>query len=196
MNEIVLRGIIRDIEYSHSVNNVDYYQAKIICSRNDKQDIILIKFKQYVNTYKDGDFVELVGNIRSFSKQLDNGKNKVELYVFTYQDIPEDVNTINEFVLDGRICKIEELRTTKSGKHNLHFVVANNITTEKQKINNYCPSVVWGKLAREMSTLKVSDRVKLKGQLHSREYKKHLDDGSIEIRVAHELYITDYELID
>ena len=41
-------------------------------------------------------------------------------------DIPEEVKT-NHLDLDGRICKIEPIRTTKSGKQNIHFLLANNL---------------------------------------------------------------------
>ena len=52
-------------------------------------------------------------------------KNKVDLYVFTYFDTPEldtnDQEVINEFELDGRICKIDTLRTTSDGKTEYSF---------------------------------------------------------------------------
>lgn len=203
MNEVILKGIIRDIQYSHSINNIEYDQANLVVIRNDGyEDIVPLKFKKFSNKYKDGDLVELVGNLRSHSYKVDD-KNKVELYCFTYFDTPEtniDFTDISNSVeIDGRICKIEELRTTKSGKNNLHFILANNIISSSgnQKLNNYIPTVVWGKLAVDCSTLQVSDYVKIKGQLHSRVYKKiYPETNEMVIKIAHELVVKELEKID
>ena len=132
MNEIVLRGIVRNLKTSHVTNGVEYLQAELITQRRDKkEDSVIIKFKKHINRYKELDKVELVGNIRSYSEKLPDGKNKVHIYVFTYQDMPdyrEDEEEINNrFSIDGRICKIEELRTTSSGKQNIHFRKINQI---------------------------------------------------------------------
>ena len=203
MNEVILRGVIRDITSSHVINNVEYDQANLIVTRHDgKEDILSLKFKKFSNVYKDGDAIELVGNIRSYSQKISETKNKVSLYVFTYFDLPstdmenfEDIT--NEVRLDGRICKIDPLRTTQNGKSNIHFVVANNIISGdgSQKLNNYIPCVAWGKLAYILQDLQVSTKVQIKGELHSRTYKKQIDED-VEIRTAHELVIKELEVID
>ena len=51
-------------------------------------------------------------------------------------------------------------------------------------------------MAIECSDLKVSDKVSVKGQLHSRTYRKVLDNGEIEFRTAHELLIEELTRID
>ena len=204
MNEVILRGILRDITSSHVINNVEYDQANLIVTRNDgKEDILSLKFKRFSNVYSDGDKVELVGNIRSYSQKISPTKNKVSLYVFTYFDTPSTdfenySDTNNEVLLDGRVCKIDDLRMTSNGKANLHFVLANNIISAdgSQKLNNYIPCVAWGKLAYALQTLTVSTSVRVKGELHSRTYKKQLENDEIEIRTAHELVIKELEVLD
>ena len=202
MNEIKLRGFLRNTEYSHSINQTNYYKADLIVSRNDgKEDILNLRFKQFSNPYPDNTEIELTGNIRSFSHVEDNGKNKVTIYVFTYFDVPktsdEDQDVINEFEIDGRICKIDKLHVTNNGKENIHFILANNIISQEknQKLNNYIPMVAWGKYARGIEKLNVSDKIKVKGQLHSRTYKKELPDGEIEFRTAHEGVVTEFEIL-
>ena len=44
--------------------------------------------------------------------------------------------------------------------------------------------------------LKVNTKVILHGELHSREHKKILDNGEVEICIAHEFLITNYEVVD
>lgn len=192
MNKITLKGILRNIGYSHTINDTEYDKADLIVKRDDgSEDVISLRFKKFSNPYQEDQEVELVGNVRSYSRKLDNGKNKVDIYVFTYFDVPEEDDTeapVNSFEIKGRICKIDSLHTTQNGKHNIHFILANNIHSSdgKQKINNYIPIVCWGKVAKEVQNYQVSDIVTVKGQLHSRTYKKLQDDGDIEIMMAHE----------
>lgn len=201
MNTVLLKGTIRDIKESHNINGIQYDQANIIVKRGtDKEDIISLKFKKFCNKYREGDFVELTGNLRSYSQKIDDNHNRVSLYVFTYFDqIPYEYimnNETNSVELSGRICKVEKLRDTSSGKCNLHFILANNIISEdkNQKLNNYIPSCAWGKLAIDLSKkLQISDKVIVRGQLHSRTYKKQLENGETEYRTAHELLVTELE---
>lgn len=198
MNYLAIKGLIRNIKPSHTINNIEYDQADIISTRdNGKDDVLKIKFKKFSNNYKEGDLVTLCGNIRSFSQKLDSGKNKVELYIFTYFDIPEDPKN-NYFELDGRICKIDSLRATKDGKQNLHFILANNVILEdnNQKLNSYLPCIAWGRVAKALSKLSVNDKIKITGELHSREYKKMITETEFEYRVCHECYVQSFEVIE
>lgn len=191
MNKVILKGLLTNIKPSHKIKDIEYDQADLIIPRKDgKEDIVSIKFKKFSNRYDSNTIVELSGNIRSYSQKLDDGKNKVSLYVFTYFDVPESEET-NFVEMDGRICKIEQLRKTKSGKSNIHFILANNLVINEtnQKLNSYIPCIAWGNTAKEISNLKVNDRVSIKGELHSREYKKILSEDTFEIRVAHECLV-------
>ena len=117
---------------------------------------------------------------------------KTDIFVFTYFDVPtadDDGNIpVNQFEIQGRICKIDPIQKKKNGKHNIHFILANNIHSGdgKQKINNYIPIVCWGNLAKEVQNYHVSDVLTVRGQLHSRTYKKVHEDGEVEILMAHE----------
>lgn len=203
MNEIKLKGIIRDIQPSHKIKEVDYDKANIVVKRKDgKEDTLNLRFKKFSNVYTEDAEIELSGNVRSYSRQLENGKNKVDIYVFTYFDKPDldenDQEVLNGFDIDGRICKIDEIRATSKGKQNIHFVLANNLVIEdtNQKLNSYLPCVAWGKIARDIAKLSINDKIRIKGELHSREYTKVLEDGSIEIRVAHELLVSSFEVLE
>ena len=151
--------------------------------------------KKFSNNYREGQEISLIGNIRSYSRQLDDNKNKVDIYVFTYFDKPEDCEleeTNNEFTITGRICKIESLRKLAGGKQNIHFIIANNLeVSNNQKLNSYLPCIAWGKTAKDISSnFKINDTIQVKGRLQSREYKKYTSNEDYEIRIAHELYIS------
>ena len=53
----------------------------------------------------------------------------------------------------------------------------------------------WGNCAKEIEKLHISDKIKVKGQLHSRTYKKVLPDGELEFRTAHEGVVTEFEVL-
>ncbi len=201
MNTVYLSGIIKDIQESHRIGSTIFNKAQLIAKReNGQEDVIDLKFKSLSNTrYKDNDFVTLTGNVRSFSEKCKDNTNKVNIYVFTYFDLPEIVleDVSNKCEIDGRICKINPLRNTKDGKQNIHFIIANNIQNgSSRRLSSYIPCIAWGKLANEISKSSVNDFVKITGQLHSREHKKILEDGDCELRVAHELLVKEFTLVE
>lgn len=200
MNFIYLKGIVRNIRYSHTIDDIVFNRADLIVKRPDgREDLIIVKFKEFSLSAKEDSEVELIGNIRSFSQKVGN-KNKVEIYVFSYFDTIEEVYTESNIAkIKGKICKKDTIRKTYSGKHYIHFIVANNIITEDgQKLNSYIPCVAWGKLAKDIDNeYNVGDDVCINGSLRSREYKKKLSDNDIELRIAHELSVGEikrYEL--
>lgn len=202
MNKIRLKGILTNVEPSHTIQNIEFNKANLIVTRDSgKEDILNIRFKKFSNPYENNQEVTLSGNLRSYSSKLDCGKNKVELYVFTYFDQPEldedDQEVINSVELDGRICKIDQLRVTHTGKKNVHLIIANNLIVSEgqKKLNSYIPCIAWGNVAVELSKLPVNTKIVLKGELHSREYKKPLSDGTFEIRVAHECLINNFVVL-
>ena len=189
MNKVVLQGIIKDIQYSHTVQDIEYDKASLIVKRdNGKEDLINLKFKKFSNPYKDGDEIALVGNVRTYTQRIGD-KSKVEIYVFTYFDIPEEsVNNTTELV--GRICKSNGLRKTQAGKDVIDFILANNLITDTQSLNCYIPCVAWGKLAKDISKMSIGTELHIQGQLQSREYRKKISEDDFEIKIAHEVNIS------
>lgn len=201
MNKITLHGLIRNIQFSHYCNNIEFYKADLIIPREgtNKEDIITLKFKHFSCPYKENDIIDIVGNLRTYSQQLGD-KSKVELYCFTYFDSPldntgKDKNDVLNLVeLDGRICKINSVKKTKDGKDVVDFILANNLKYEDQSLNCYIPMVAWGKLAKQISQMKIGASLNVKGVIQSREYKKKISDTDFEIRIAYEVLVK--ELVD
>jgi hypothetical protein len=199
MNFIYLKGIIQNIQHSHTIGNTNYNKAELIVKRKDgREDILIVKFKEFSFDAQESKEVELIGHIRSFSQQKD-GKNKVDIYVFSYFDLVEEDygEYTNIAKLEGKICKKDTLRTSQKGKHYIHFIIANNlILDDNQRLNSYIPCVAWGQTAKDIdSNYSVNDTIHIDGELHSREYKKKLDEETIELRIAHEFAISNIEKI-
>lgn len=201
MNEITLGGYIRNIQYSHSIGDVIYDKAELITKRPDgKEDIIQLRFKKFTNPYQENQYVELVGNLRSYSQNGEDGKNHIIIYVHTYFDLPTmvDEDITNSFTLDGRVCKIEGSRISKNGAKSYQFILANNIITQNgKKLNVYIPMIAWGKTAVALEgQLEVGKKITVFGSLHSRLYKKSLGNDDFEYRTAYEGIVLNYELED
>ena len=200
INSVKLKGILKEIGHSHDIDGVSFSKAKLICKRqNGQEDIINLRFKSFSNKHPENSEVVLSGNIRSYSYKTGTNGNRVTIYVFTYfDDVEEELETNNQINLTGRICKMNELRKTRSGKHNVHFIVANNLVSadSSKRLNSYIPCIAWGNTAKQLAKLPVNTKIKLCGELHSREHTKNHEDGSVEIKVAHELMITSFEVIE
>ena len=194
MNEIILSGTIKNIQHSHSIGEVEFDKAQLICTRdNGREDVINLKFKSFSNPYKNNEQISIKGNIRSYSYKTEDDGNRVMIYVFTYFDQPSQ-EEVDGAKIDGRICKINPLRKTKSGKQNIHFIIANNLYSQDntKRLNSYIPCIAWGSVAKKIQDLSVNTKIKLIGQLHSREHKKRMDNGELEIRLAHEFVVTSF----
>jgi primosomal replication protein N len=200
INIVKLRGVLKEIDHSHDIDGVSFSKAKLICKRpNGQEDALNLKFKSFSNKYKENSEVELCGNIRSYSYKTDTDGNKVTIYVFTYFDaVEEELQSNNSVELTGRICKMNDLRKTRSGKHNVHFIIANNLVSNdnNKRLNSYIPCIAWGGIAKQISELPVNTKIGVRGELHSREHMKTHDDGNVEIRVAHELLVTSFEVLE
>lgn len=193
MNDVILSGQLTDIEESHVIEDTKFYKANIIVpNSNGYESILPLKFKQFSNIYKDGDIVSIIGNIRSYSTKVSDTKNKVELYCFTYFDKPKDTSIKNKFIIDGSICKKEDLAILSSGKEIIHFIIKNTIQSGFSKLNSYLPCVAWGQVAKYIDSLPLHSVINTSGEFRSREYKKYLDEDKkdFEIKVAHELLVT------
>jgi primosomal replication protein N len=199
MNEVLLKGILKEIEPSHNIDGISFDKAKLICKRDSGQeDVLNLRFKSFSNTHKENDEVSLRGNLRSYSYKTDEDKNKVVIYVFTYFDDPgEEIPRNNSVTIDGRICKMNELRRTRSGKHNVHFIMANNLMSadNSKRLNSYIPCIAWGRVAKQLAELPVDTKLSISGELHSREHTKKYEDGTVEIRIAHELLVESFEVL-
>lgn len=192
MNNIGIKGYLRDIEFSHDIGGVEYNKAKIISPgvNGKEDDLFNIVYKKFSNRYKEGDFIEFKGNLRSYSVKEDNGKSSVQIYVFTYFDLPD--LTPNHARIDGRICKIGELQETHYGKKYIHFTLANNIITPTAKLNSYIPCTAFDEVAEQLSHNRVNDFIDLWGTFHSHNFKKYLPNNIVEYRVAHEVILDNY----
>ena len=69
-NSIYLHGTINSIEFSHESNGKRYLKAIIVATNNLGEHRIPIKFREDKLTVKDGDYISVIGNLRTYNKKI------------------------------------------------------------------------------------------------------------------------------
>lgn len=193
MNKIRLTGIVaNNPTYSHEVYGEKFYSFYLINERlSGTNDVLCCIISEAVMpTFIEQDAnIEIVGNIRTRNYTEEDGKRKCEIRVFVDHvsgTFERNIN-VNEVTLNGTICKESKYRTTPLGREIADVLVASN--RERSRNSDYIPCVAWGRNALRVSQMTVGTKVVIIGRFQSREYIKHLEDGTEETRVAYELSI-------
>lgn len=195
-NNIILTGIIKDKTYSHTTQGIDYYKANLYV--NDFDNPIIIKFKE--NNWPSDDIlnsrITIYGSLRSYSYKLENGKNRVELYVFTYFDNYFMISTDNnKCSLIGNICKLDKPRIDRyhNNDKNLHFILENTIESSSGYMKAYIPCIVKNDNIDDfISQCSLYDSVYVEGEFIPRTYKKFIDEQNYEEHIAYEVIVNNF----
>ena len=154
MNEVYLKGCVRDVTASHTLQGADYDKAVVVTEQGEQ---FPIKCKHSATDNLE-EPVSLYGQLRSYS----NG-SKTEVYIYT--DFARQDDSDNFACITGNICSKGEL--CKGAKKCIVFVVANNIYIKGLKINSYIPCVAFGEVAESIAqNYSVSDKIYVAGQMH------------------------------
>lgn len=141
-SNIYIKGIIKDIQFSHASNNKQYDKALI---EIDKNNLIPIKFREdmlSLNNIKEDDFVSTQGTIRTYSKQI---------YIHTnlsHIDIEEEQNCL---------CSIEGIVVKNDARFNSYII--------QSEANTFIP-------IKSDKRYEIGSRVALVGHLINRKYLK------------------------
>ena len=199
-NVIKLIGTVAsEKKFSHEVYGEGFYEFNLDVPRlSDTSDIVPVLVSERLLTSFDLDIgkkLVIEGQYRSYNNQ-ENEKNKLvltvfvkEIRLFTPED--EDINT-NEIILNGFICKKPIYRTTPFGREIADILLAVNRAYNK---SDYIPCIAWGRNAKFCQSIDVGANVKVFGRIQSRKYEKKHEDGTSEIKYAHEVSISKMELV-
>lgn len=143
---------------------------------------------------QEGELVDLYGQIRTYNRE-ENGKNHLEINVFVRElGYWNDADSYtNDIALEGFLCKAPIKRTSPLGREICDLMLAVNRQYNK---SDYIPAIAWGRNAIYAATLNVGEKIFAEGRLQSREYRKHTDDGTMEIRTAYEVSIGRLERLE
>lgn len=192
-NVVYLRGgLDENMEFSHEIFGEKFFNAKIKINRlSESYDILPLTVSERLLQdidIKSNNKVNVIGQLRSYNKNIDN-RNRLVLTVFVREikQVEDENKDPNSIFLDGYICKEPIYRKTPLGREITDLLVAINRPYNK---SDYIPSIVWGRNAKFAKTLKVGDRIQMWGRVQSREYEKKVENGEAIKKVAYEVSIS------
>ena len=192
-NVVYLRGELdENMEFSHEIFGEKFFNAKIKINRlSESYDILPLTVSERLLQdidIKSNNKVNVIGQLRSYNKNIDN-RNRLVLTVFVREikQVEDENKDPNSIFLDGYICKEPIYRKTPLGREITDLLVAINRPYNK---SDYIPSIVWGRNAKFAKTLKVGDRIQMWGRVQSREYENKVENGEAIKKVAYEVSIS------
>ena len=189
--------VMSELEFSHKTYGEVFYTFVLGVQRRsgyvDEINVMISERLIYDNPPRRNQFLEIKGQIRTYNEMV-GGKNKLNVVVFAREIyLCEDFGYYENYIyLEGFLCKIPIRRTSPLGRDICDMMVAVNRMYNK---SDYIPCIAWGRNAGYGEKLTVGTRLLLEGRLQSREYKKKLEDGTVETRKAFEVSILKMEEI-
>lgn len=201
-NNIVKIGgrISSDIELSHELYDEKFYKFYVetnrLSSSSDKLPVIISERLIDLSTLNKGDMICISGQFRSYNEPTESGKSKLVLSIFTKEIEKiedESVITLNDATFVGYICKPPIYRKTPLGREIADLLLAVNRTYKK---SDYIPCILWGRNAKFCENIEIGTLVKLNGRIQSRKYEKKYEDGTTEEKVAYELSVSKFSVVE
>lgn len=201
-NNIVKIGgrISSDIELSHELYDEKFYKFYVetnrLSSSSDKLPVIISERLIDLSTLNKGDIICISGQFRSYNEPTESGKSKLVLSIFTKEIEKiedESVITLNDSTFVGYICKPPIYRKTPLGREIADLLLAVNRTYKK---SDYIPCILWGRNAKFCENIEIGTLVKLNGRIQSRKYEKKYEDGTTEEKVAYELSVSKFSVVE
>lgn len=198
-NHAQISGIVCSTpEKSHQVEGENFYEFKVDVKRlSGKSDILPVTISERTMlglTLKEGDFVSLTGEYRSYNKLL-NEKSKLVLHFFAKEiklcESEEEKKYFNEVRLTGFICRTPILRTTPFSREICDVLIAVNRPNYHK--SDYIPCIFWSRNANFIAKQGISCKVAILGRIQSREYKK---EGEDDIKTAYEVSVSRIEILE
>ena len=187
--------VLSELRFSHKTYGEIFYTFVLGIERRsgyiDEINIMVSERLIFDNPPREGDFVEIKGQIRTYNEIVDE-KNKLNVVVFAKEIYQSENFGYNEnyIYLEGFLCKDPLKRTSPLGREICDMMLAVNRMYNK---SDYIPCIAWGRNAGYAEKLGVGTKLALEGRIQSREYKKKLDDGSAEMRKAFEVSVVKLE---
>ena len=187
--------VLSELRFSHKTYGEIFYTFVLGIERRsgyiDEINIMVSGRLIFDNPPREGDFVEIKGQIRTYNEIVDE-KNKLNVVVFAKEIYQSENFGYNEnyIYLEGFLCKEPLKRTSPLGREICDMMLAVNRMYNK---SDYIPCIAWGRNAGYAEKLGVGTKLALEGRIQSREYKKKLDDGTAEMRKAFEVSVVKLE---
>lgn len=190
--------VIDGPKLSHKTYGEAFYIFKMGVKRNsgyeDRINMMVSERILVPEEIEVGSWMDIQGQVRTYNEDV-GGRNRLNIVVFVrdFAYCSEEEGWSNDIFLEGYLCKTPLARTSPLGRRICDMMLAVNRMYNK---SDYIPCIAWGRNAVYSSTLDVGDKIAIHGRLQSREYKKREEDGSVTIKTAFEVSVTQLETLD
>ena len=185
-NEVLLEGTALEAPVlSHENHGTRFYRFPLEVPRlSGTPDTLPVLLPEpLLDTVQTEAPLRVQGQLRSFNNRSGVG-NRLVLTVYAQEIAPGAGEPCNRILLSGALCKPPIFRRTPLGRSICDLMLA---VSRRYGRADYLPVIAWGQLAVQTSRLQVGDALSLEGRVQSRAYRKVLEDGTIQERVAYEV---------
>ena len=185
-NEVLLEGTALEAPvFSHENHGTRFYRFPLEVPRlSGTPDTLPVLLPEpLLDTVHTEAPLRVQGQLRSFNNRSGVG-NRLVLTVYAQAIQPGTGEPCNRILLSGALCKPPIFRRTPLGRSICDLMLA---VSRRYGRADYLPVIAWGQLAVRAARLQVGDPLSLEGRVQSRAYRKVLEDGSIQDRVAYEV---------
>ena len=185
-NEVLLEGTALEAPVlSHENHGTRFYRFPLEVPRlSGTPDTLPVLLPEpLLDTVQTEAPLRVQGQLRSFNNRSGVG-NRLVLTVYAQEITPGTGEPCNRILLSGALCKPPIFRRTPLGRSICDLMLA---VSRRYGRADYLPVIAWGQLAVRAARLQVGDPLSLEGRVQSRAYRKVLEDGSIQDRVAYEV---------
>ena len=181
-NEVLLEGIALEAPaLSHENHGTRFYRFPLQVPRlSGTPDTVP---EALLTAVRLEDPLRVRGQLRSFNNRSGVG-NRLVLTVYAQAMEPGSGEPCNRILLSGALCKPPIFRRTPLGRSICDLMLA---VSRRYGRADYLPVIAWGQLAVQAARLQVGDTLSLEGRVQSRTYRKVLEDGTAQERVAYEV---------
>ena len=185
-NEVLLEGTALEAPVlSHENHGTRFYRFPLQVPRlsGTPDTLPVLVPEPLLDTVQTEAPLRVQGQLRSFDNRSGVG-NRLVLTVYAQAIQPGTGEPCNRILLSGALCKPPIFRRTPLGRSICDLMLA---VSRRYGRADYLPVIAWGQLAVRAARLQVGDPLSLEGRVQSRAYRKVLEDGSIQDRVAYEV---------
>ena len=185
-NEVLLEGTALEAPVlSHENHGTRFYRFPLEVPRlSGTPDTLPVLLPEpLLDTVQTEAPLRVQGQLRSFNNRSGVG-NRLVLTVYAQAIQPGTGEPCNRILLSGALCKPPIFRRTPLGRSICDLMLA---VSRRYGRADYLPVIAWGQLAVRAARLQVGDPLSLEGRVQSRAYRKVLEDGTIQERVAYEV---------
>ena len=185
-NEVLLEGTALEAPVlSHENHGTRFYRFPLEVPRlSGTPDTLPVLLPEpLLDTVQTEAPLRVQGQLRSFNNRSGVG-NRLVLTVYAQAIQPGTGEPCNRILLSGALCKPPVFRRTPLGRSICDLMLA---VSRRYGRADYLPVIAWGQLSVRAARLQVGDPLSLEGRVQSRAYRKVLEDGSIQDRVAYEV---------